>query len=174
MPSDIEVFQPNQVWASTTPTGHEEELTTPSGQTCRARKMSIEAMIAAGLLAESDAITAMVAKHMKQPKARKKGPTPPKTDKVPEVDIPSLMRDPKAVSEMITMVDRIIPHVVVSPVVKLHYTETTVGKTTVTKMIPVADREAGVVYTDQVGLEDKMYLFDWAAGGLGTMLAFRQ
>ena len=69
-----------------------------------------------------------------------------------------LMRDPKAVSEMIGMVDKIMPHIIVSPVVRLHYTETTVGKTKVTKVIPSEDREEGIVYTDQIGLEDKMFL----------------
>lgn len=172
MPStEIEV-NPSNVWASTPATGSEEEITTPSGQTCRAKRMSIEAMIAAGLLAEADAITAMVTKHMK--KVRPGGKKPKKTeDPVDAVDVPSLMRDKDAVREMITMLDRLIPHIVVSPVVKLHYTEQTVGKTTVTKMVPIEDREEGVVYTDQIGLEDKMWLFDWSAGGLGTMLAFR-
>src|ERR1041384_984819 len=126
MPSDN--FTPNSVWSSTTPDGQEQEVTTPNGQTCRAKKMSIEAMIQAGLLAEADAVTALVSKHLAKPKAKKKGPTPPKSD--PEIDIPSLMKDPKAVSEMISMVDKIIPHIVVSPVVRLHYSETTVGRTT--------------------------------------------
>jgi len=182
MPSSQE-FTPNSVWASTQPTGHEEELTTPTGQTCRARKMSIEAMIAEGLLVESDAITAQIAKHLQAPKVKRKvkGPTAPK-DTTQTVDIPSLLKDKKAVAEMVKMVDRVIPYIVVSPIVKLHYTEHTVGKTTVTKMVPEEDREAiraetpdkVVVFTDQIGLEDKMFLFDWSAGGLGTMLAFRE
>lgn len=172
MPSEIEV-SPSNVWASTPATGSEEEVTTPLGQTCRAKRMSIEAMIAAGLLAEADAITAMVSKHIK--KVRPGGKKPKKTDDPGDsIDVPSLMKDPKAVTEMITMLDRLIPHIVVSPVVRLHYTEQTVGKTTVTKTIPVEDREEGIVYTDQIGLEDKMWLFDWSAGGLNSMLAFRQ
>jgi hypothetical protein len=173
MPSDN--FEINNVWASTDATGSEHELTTPTGQTCRARKMSIESMIAAGLLAEADAITAAVSKHMTKVKAgrKKTGPTPPKSQE-PEIDVPSLMRDPKAVSDLVKMLDTIMPHILVSPVVRLHYTSHTVGKTTVTKMIPVGDRKPGVIYTDQIGLEDKMWLFDWAAGGLGSMLAFRE
>ena len=184
MPS--ETFTPNAVWGSTAPTGTEEELTTPTGQTCRAKKMSIEAMIAAGLLVEADAITAMVAKHMK--KVRPGGKQSKKTaDPTDAVDIPSLMKDSKAVSDMITMLDRIIPHILVSPPVALHYTETVVGKTKVTKTIPetsddlaaitresMREDRPGLVFTDQIGLEDKMFLFDWSAGGLGTMLAFRE
>jgi len=180
MPSDN--FAPNSVWSSTTPDGQEQEVTTPSGQTCRAKKMSIEAMIQAGLLAEADAVTALVSKHLAKPKAKaKKGPTPPKNAES-EIDIPSLMKDPKAVSEMIAMVDKIVPHIVVSPAVKLHYMETTVGKTTVTKKLTEEQREemrqenpdVMIVFTDQIDLADKMWLFDWAAGGLGSMLAFRE
>jgi hypothetical protein len=174
MPSDH-----NNVWASTPATGEEEELTTPTGQTCRAKKMSIESMISEGLLVEADAITAMVAKHMK--KVRPGGKQPKKgTEAVDALDVPSLMKDPKAVTEMITMIDRLLPHVVVSPPVRLHYTETKVGKTTVRKTLSEEDRAEireqvpGTVFTDQIGLEDKMFLFDWAAGGLGSMLAFRE
>lgn len=185
MPSDTH----NSVWASTPATGHQEELTTPSGQTCRAKKMSIEAMISEGLLVESDAITAQITKHLTAPKAKRKaaGPTPPKKES-PTVDVSSLMKDKKAVTEMIGMIDRIMPHIVVSPVVKLHYTEQTVGKTTVTKLIPeeapdgevsresirAKNPDQAIVFTDQINLEDKMFLFDWAAGGLGSMLAFRE
>lgn len=182
MPS--ENFVPNTIWASSQATGTEEELTTPTGQTCRAKRMSIESMIAAGLLAEADAVTALVVKHIK--KVRPGGKQSKKGAAEPSVDIPSLIRDPKAVGEMITMVDRVIPHVVVSPPVALHYTETKVGNTTVTKTIPeeaeegkpsrIAMREErpGLIFTDQIGLEDKMFLFDWSAGGLGSMLAFRE
>jgi hypothetical protein len=179
MPS--EDFSPNSVWASTDASGSEHELTTPTGQTCRARKMSIESMIAAGLLVEADAITAAVSKHMVKAKSRKKGPTPPKNAE-PAIDVPSLMKDPKAIGDLVSMLDKIIPHVVVSPIVKPHWKEQTVGKTTVRKMLTEEDRkdildehpDKVVVFTDQIGLEDKMWLFDWSAGGLGTMLAFRK
>lgn len=168
MPSTNQDFQPNNVWGTTTPSGGEEELTLPSGQTCRAKKMSIEDMLQAGLLVEMDAITAMVTKHIKKTKGAKNV-----TQAAEDINVGSLMRDPRAIGELVMMLDRLLPHVVVSPTVRLHFTEQTVGKTKVTKMIPVDDREPGI-YTDMVGLEDKMFLFDWAAGGLGTMLAFRE
>lgn len=168
--------QHNNVWASNSPEGDEHELTTPTGQTCRAKKMSIEAMLGAGLLAEADAITAQVAKHMKKVKP---GGKQPKKDAGPEIDVPSLMKDPGAINDLVSMLDHMMPHIIVSPPVALHYTEQTVGKTKVTKVIPPEKREEmreerpGLVFTDQVNLEDKMWLFDWSAGGLGSMLVFR-
>ena len=178
MPSDQE-FTPNAVWASSAPSGVEEELTLPSGQTCRAKRMSIEAMIQEGLLANSDALTAVVGKHIqtvKGKKGKKSSPAP-----VQEVNPMSLMKDPQAIKDIIGMVDQLLPHMIVSPVVMLHYSQTKVGKTTVTKKLSQSERDEickenadkVIVFTDQIGFEDKMFLFDWAAGGVGVMLAFR-
>lgn len=168
MPStDNTSFSPNDVWGSSAPAGSEEEITLPSGQTCRARKMSIESMVETGMLAEADALTAQVTKYTRKVKGAKGKP-----DGV-ELDEQALVRDPKGLSAMISLMDRSLPHIVVSPVVRLHFTETKVGKTTVSKAIPVEDRQPGIVYTDQIGFEDKTDLFNWAAGGLGSMLSFR-
>lgn len=175
MPSSND-FTPNTVWAEAPASGSEEEITTPTGQTCRAKRMSIENMIAAGLLTEADAITAQVSKHMRKVKGGKGKPDGQ------EMNLPGLMKDSQAITELITMLDKLMPFVVVSPEVKLHYSETTVGKTKVTKMLEEEERAAirqenpdkTIVFTDQIGLEDKMFLFDWSAGGLGTMLAFRE
>lgn len=171
MPSD---FTPNNVWGTNSSEG--EELTLSSGQTCLARKMSIESMINAGMLAEADSLTSAVTKYTKkvkggQPsKAAKNGV--PTTQSV-EVDEQKFLSDPTALKSMITLMDRALPHIVISPVVRLHFTDQVVGKTKVTQMIPVEDRQEGVVYTDTIDFADKVELFNFAAGGLGSMLAFR-
>src|ERR1041385_3679666 len=164
MPS-TESFVPNQVWGSTTPTGGEEELTLPSGQTCRAKKMSIEGMIEAGVLADADALTATVNKHVRKVKGAKKKPDGN------EINTVALLKDPNAMKAMVGMLDRAIPHIVVSPSVRIHYSDVTVGKTTVTKVVAAEDRAPGFIYTDQIDFVDKMFLFDWAAGGLQAMLS---
>lgn len=170
MPSD---FTPNNVWGAATPSGTEEELTTPSGQTCRARKMTIESMIEMGLLAETDSITALVSKHVRKVKGAKGKPDGT------EFNEQSLLTDPTAIQSIIGLCDKVMPHVLVSPPVALHYKSTTVGKTTVTKKLTEADRDElraetpGLVFTDQIDLTDKMFLFDWSAGGLQAMSNFR-
>jgi len=171
MPSD---FKPNNVWASNAKNANGEELTLASGQTCLVRKMSIESMIEAGMLAEADALTAHVNKHVKKvtkrpSKAVKNGAPAPKQ----ELDETAMLKDGTAMKAMIGLMDRVLPHVVISPVVRLHYTEVTVGKTTVTQMISEGDREDGVVYTDLIDFADKVEIFNYAAGGLGAMLSFR-
>lgn len=169
MPS--ENFTPNNVWASNTGADQGEELTLSSGQTCLVRKMSIESMINAGMLAEADALTASVQKHIK--KGKQKGPKNAPQVTTQEIDESAFLTDPGALRSMITLMDRALPHIVVSPNVVLHFTEETVGKTKVTKMIKPEDRIEGVVYTDQIDFGDKVELFNYAAGGLGSMLAFR-
>ena len=173
MPSTPE-FTPTNVWASTPAAGSIEELTLESGQTCQARKMSIESMIASGMLAEADALTAQVTKYTRKVKGGNKKP-----DGV-QIDEGALMRDPSGLQALVTLMDRAMPQIVVSPPVSLHYSENTVGKTTVRKTLTPEERDEivqstpGTIFTDQIGFQDKVELFNWAAGGLAAMLRFRQ
>lgn len=169
MPSD---FKPNNVWASTAPEGAEEELTMPSGQTCRARKVTVTSLIEAGILSQADALTAQVDQYTRKVKGGKVA------DGTPVVD-EAILRDSSAIKAMIAMADRTMPAVVVSPPVALHFKDVTVGKTTVTKKLTEAERAAmlltqpHLVFTDQIGLEDKMFLFEWGVGGLKAFSSFR-
>lgn len=163
-----EQFTPNNVWASATPENAEEELTLPSGQTCRARRMSIEGVIQAGLVDQLDSLTGTVDSYTRKVKGGKGIP-----DGTPVID-DALLKDTEALTAIIGMVDNLVPHIVVSPKVVPHWSERVVGKTKVRKLIPVADREPGTVYTDMIGLDDKMHLFDWALGGLEAFSSFRR
>lgn len=176
MPSfDGDNFTPNNVWSSATPEGAEEELTLPSGQTCRARRMSIEGVIQTGLLDEVDSLTATVDQYTRKVKGGKG--VPDGTVVVSD----DLVKDVDALGKIMTMVDSLVPHIVVSPPVLAHWTEQTVGKTKVRKKIKPEDRQptwnpktkTGVIYTDMIGLDDKMHLFDWALGGLEAFSSFR-
>jgi len=169
-------FIPNDVWGSTTPAGSSEELTLPSGQTCLARKMGMEGLLESGILAEADSLTGLVnEKHIRKVRGAKG------VADHDEVDGAALMKDPGAFKAIITVADRALPTILVSPKVTLHYTEQTVGKTTVTKALTDKQREKireesdePVVFTDQIGLEDKMFLFEWAIGSLGDLASFRR
>lgn len=167
MPSD---FTPNNVWGSAPAEGAEEELTLPSGQTCRARKVTIEGMIAAGILSEADSLTGLVDQYTRKVKGGK-GADGVKVDE-------SILGDTKALQLMIQMADRAMPAIVISPPVKLHFQERKVGKTTVTRKYTEEERAKlrqetpGLVFTDQIDLEDKMELFQWGVGGLRAFSSF--
>ena len=160
-------FTPNNVWASATPEGAEEELVLPSGQTCRARRMTIEGVITTGLLDEVDSLTSIVDQHTRKVKGGNRVP-----DGTPVID-DALLKDTEALGSILTVVDSLVPHIVVSPVVHPHWTEQVVGKTKVRRKIAQADRVPGRIYTDMIQLDDKMHLFDWALGGLAAFSSFR-
>jgi hypothetical protein len=166
MPSE---FTPNNVWGSTTAEGVESELTLPSGQTCRARRVTIESLLTGGVLNDVDTLTATVAQYTE--KVRPGGKLK-KANAPIEIDA-SILSDSATMTAMILMVDKCVPSIVVSPSVLLHFTERTVGKTTVRKVIAEEDRTPGAIYTDQIDLVDKFELFEWGVGGLKAFQSFR-
>lgn len=169
-PSD---FTPNNVWADTAPAGVVEEVTTPSGQTCSAIRMGMEGLLEAGILTEADSLTATVANHTRKVKGAKG-----RADGV-ELDEQAVLRDPNALKGIITMADKALPTIVQSPRVILHYK---VQKDGSTKALTPLERarikqessDPIVVFTDQIGLDDKLFLFDWAVGGLSKATSFRE
>jgi hypothetical protein len=173
MPS--ENFTPNNVWGSTPPAGTTEELTLPSGQTCAARKVSIEKLIESGILMEADSLTALMADHTVQSK-----PNGPNGPVVAKVDENALLTDPEGMKAIIGLCEKAMPGIVVSPPVALHYRTVVVGKTTVQRNLNDDERaellagQPGLIFTDQIDFMDKMFLFDWSAGGLKAMTPFRE
>lgn len=162
----------NNVWASS-PIGEAIEfLTLPSGQTCRAKRVGLEGMMAAGLLGEFDSLSSFVgSKHVNR--VRQAGGNKVKE----ELSAQSMMKDPTALKKIILLVDRALPTIVVEPRVLSHVEIVTEADKAddmpETRSIPKEDREEGVVYTDQIGLEDKMYLFNYAVGGTRDLERFR-
>lgn len=166
MPSS-EAFVPNSVWSSSPIAGLEEQITLPSGQTVMAKKMSVQAVIETGMLGEVDFLTQTVDQYTRKIKGGKgvADGTPVISDKI--------LENTDAVAQIVNLTDILIPHIVTTPRVHLHYITTVVGKTKVNKMIKPADREIGEVYTDQISLEDKMFLFNWSTEGLAGFASFR-
>lgn len=156
-------FTPTSVWADTAPViaGDEEELTLPSGQTCRARKIGMEGLLQAGLISEADTLSSLVdAKHIRKVRGAKG-----KADGE-ELDAQSLVKDPKGMAALIEMTDRALPLIVVSPTVVSNKDETGA-------VIPLKERKKGLVYTDQIGMLDKFELFTWAVGDMANLQNFR-
>lgn len=166
-------FTPNSVWADTTPAGITEELTLPSGQTCAAVRMGMQGLLEAGILTEADSLTATVSAHTRKVKGAKGRP-----DGV-ELDEASMLRDPDALKGLITMADKALPHIVQSPRVVLHYKLQKDGSTkSLTPLERARIKQESdsplVVFTDQIGLDDKLFLFDWSVGGVAKATPFRE
>jgi hypothetical protein len=155
----------NKVWASTPPRDSIEFLTLPSGQTCHARRIGLEAIMTAGLLGEADSLTAMVDRQHVQRVKNKDGSV------METINARTVMKDPKALQSIVLLVDRAAPFIVAEPLVRCHVEELPDGKT---RNIPAEDRDKDSVYTDQIPLEDKMFLFEYAVGGTRDVDRFRE
>lgn len=169
MPPTTDPAQPvetiNSVWA-TAGLDQSTFITLPSGQTCRARPIGMEGILASGLLGDADSLTGYVGKqHVRRVRGAKGVPD------ADEVDAKSVMKDPAALKKIVFLVDRLVPQVVVSPVVHLHFEFVADGDT---RMIPPEERVKGQIYTDMIGLQDKMYLFNFAMAGVIDLETFRK
>jgi hypothetical protein len=156
----------NNVWGQADRT---EFLTLPSGQTCYARKLGVEEVLAAGLSAELDIMTSfVVGEHLVQGHNKSKE----QLQKEQQMQVDKALKDPAMISKLIMFIDRLIPEIVTQPSVKCHYIVLADGKST--KMIPSEDREEGFIYTDKIDLDDKMFLFGWTTGTVTDPITFRE
>lgn len=174
--NDIMTGRINNVWGSNSNLG--ESVTCPSGQTCMARKMNTEVLLATGLLEQFESLSSLVmAGPIARAESKLSGHRKPAEQEAADAEAAAamaVMKDPSLLNTIIDVADRALPHIVVEPVVRLHYVEVA-GKR---KMLSDADKARirktegeGIIFTDQIDFLDKMHLFEWAAGGLSTSMA---
>jgi hypothetical protein len=146
----------NNVWGNNPRAGSVHLITLPSGQTAECIRLGMDGMVEAGILHDTDKLTGMVdQRHIRKVRGGKSADQN-------VVDVESLMKDPEGLKRVILLVDRAIPHIVVNPEVHLHLRDLDDGRT---ELIPDQDRISGGIYTDQIGFDDKMHLFNWSIGG---------
>lgn len=158
-----------QVWGSNPGTMELTPVTVPSGQRALVRRPGMEGLIGAGVLMEVDHLTALVdRKHVKRIKSGQGF-----TD---EINTASLMKDPGELDKIMKIVDKTIPYIVVRPEVRLHFREL---EDDTLQALSAEEREeqrnAGFsgVYTDQIDLNDRMFLFTFGVGGSSDLERFR-
>jgi hypothetical protein len=169
MPSLDEEPPVNSVWASSDPYNVLTTITCPSGQIVKGQRLGMTGILSAGLLGDTDSLTAYVGKnHLRRVRGGKEADND-------QLDMVSLMKDPEALKRIVFLMDRAVPLIVADPVVLLHfeYLEKPAEDGSVTRMIPPEERRTGMIYTDQVSFEDKMFLFQWCTGGSGNLTRFR-
>lgn len=156
----------NNVWASTVKDDDAVELVTcPSGQTCYARRPGLEGLMLSGELMNLDSLTSLVdQKHLR----RVRGGNGVADDEV-KIDADKLMTDPKALQSIISLADRLVPQIVVTPRVLCHYTMEDDKRVVVSD----DDRLDNVVYTDQIDFQDKLFLMNYGLAGTRDAERFR-
>lgn len=159
----------NNVWG-TSNLGKRVFLTLPSGQTCWARVIGLQGVLETGVMGEADSLSAFVGReYIRKVRGAKGRPDGE------EVDAAKLMKSPETLQKIVKMVDGLTPHVVVEPSIKCHYEVLNPGTDKEdTRMIPPEERAEGQVYTDMIGLEDKMFLFNFAMSAVQSAETFRE
>lgn len=132
--------------------GGMEDVRVPSGQLCLVRRPGLQGLMQAGVLRNIDSLSALVSdKHLKKTAKGKKSD---------QVNVESIMKDTKALNDILHTVDKVVCHCVVKP--EVHPTPN-----------DVTTRKPGVVYADMIDINDKMYLFNFVVGGTRDLETFR-
>lgn len=141
-----------RVWGRTS--GNEDgtiDLELPSGEEVKVIRPGLQGLIEAGVLHNIDSLSALVdEKHLKRVQGK------------PEVDVQSLMKDEKNLQNLFHTVDRVLCHCVVEPQVLM------------TPNDPTSRKQGEHIYADQVPIEDKMFILDFAVGGNADLERFRR
>lgn len=149
-------------WGEASGIGGASDVRCPSGQLALVKRPGVQGLIEAGVLHDVDSLTGLVdQKHLKRVKGGAQ----------PEINAQSLMKDPEQLERVVSVVDKVLVYVVVKPKLHLTYEENEHGTR---KPIEVGDRKKGLVYTDQVELDDKMFIFNYAVGGTRSLERFRK
>lgn len=164
-----------------------ENLTLPSGNVARVRRIGPEAFMAQGLI--PDPLTPLVDRAINS----KKGAKPKLIDK----EVGQMAKDPKKMGAMLEMLDRTVVYAVVKPQCSMppgckH--EVSAGsdearecgeldsQSVAVHTDPESDgyhefepseREAGVLYVDRVDLEDKVFIMNFSMGNTRDLERFR-
>ena len=133
------------------------EIECPSGQKCLAKELDIMRLIELGLLDRINGLTGIVNSQV-VPKA--------KGQRVPEVDVASILQNKDGLREIMLLVDTIVCEAVIAPEVFPVIDEDGVP-------IPDDEREPDRIYTDSIRLTDRFHIFNEVTGGLDQLAAFR-
>lgn len=163
-------------WKNKQSTGT-EELELPSENTALVRRLQPEAFLTSGVI--PDQLSGLVTKAIQS----KKG--------LPPQALTDISKDPKQLRAALEMVDRVLVYVVVEPKVEMPPTcKIAMDGEPCNSYVDVpqhtdpshpqrhefveGDRDEDVLYADQVSLEDKQFIFNFAVGGTRDVERFRQ
>jgi hypothetical protein len=131
-----------------------EDLTVPSGQVCLVRRPGLEGLIKAGIVSNFDMLTKIVGEQAEKLKTGKE----PKSD---EEVMSEVMASPERLSEMLRVINKIVVYVVVKPEIQ-------------TAPNDITRRQPNVIYDDMIDIEDKMFIMNFALGGVRDLSTFRE
>lgn len=162
-------------WKKNAKTGKTNDLELPSGNVAKVKNLQITELLEKGVL--PDSLEQLIAKKISTADGTKtevQAPDKEATEKA--------LANPKELAKLMLAVDRITVMAVVEPEVllpKFNANEGLLdekGETLPEKWveIPEGDRDEDALYSDEVDLEDKMFIFQYTVGGTKDVESFRE
>jgi hypothetical protein len=145
--NSIRSEMPDDRYAATTWGTNEYDFTTPSGQTCRMRKLPIEDLAKRGILDKLTRLPGLTGELVKAAEGE-----PPTPDKMPSAE---------TIEALTEVVNELLPIVVVQPQVHPLPAE---GE----------ERLAGLIYVDMVDFADRVAILNRSTAGLVEFDNFRK
>jgi hypothetical protein len=150
------------------------DLKCPSGQMCQVKRVSVDGLVASGLLDDMDLLTKYMqaevmapAKGLKTPRDHKsKKPTKAQQAASDEQQFMELLSNPTEFGKLMRMVDRVVEHVVQQPTVfrPIEFVDEQERIIPDSARKAYADRDDPFVYTDEISIEDRMHIFGFSMG----------
>lgn len=160
-----------------------EEVELPSGNVALIKRPGMESLFSAGVL--PDELTKLALEQVQKaevgPQDHKKA-TVDTTSGLDAKTMEKFMQTENAIGGIFEAFDRITAMCVIQPVCLFHKRRkvTDTGQQVlddkdkpVWEEIPQADRDEEVIYTDDVDLDDKTFIFNYVVGGSRDIAAFR-
>jgi hypothetical protein len=150
-------------WGSKNSRAATIDLTVPSGQRCRVRTVGVPGLIEAGILANVDSLTSIVATEFVKKDENDN----------PIIDIPGITDSEGAIKSIMEVMDKVTCLAVVEPHV---YEVPMVHTDPDDEDSPLIEGERieGRVYVDTVDDEDKVFIFQAVVGGTQDLEQFRE
>jgi hypothetical protein len=162
------------------------DLEVPSGQMCQVRVPGVVGLVKAGILDSLDSLTGLIqTEHID----RVKNGRPTSTEITPE-DLKALSADKDRLLQALDLMDRVLEYAVVQPIVLRPVARDDEGKPILMwkgklnddtgeqimeeLMLPDADRDPEMVYSDMVDPTDKIFIFQYVVGGVRDLETFRK
>lgn len=171
MPTSPKDHQPKRTSASAWQSkagAKPQDVELPSGNVALLRQIPITDMLAQKMF--PDSLSSIISEKVGQgttKDAKSKGKDGKTVVKEPSNDdIKDVMGDPDKILELFDLFDKVLASAVVEPKVKYHKEDSG-------EVIDWADRDDEFLYTDQVDLEDKLFIFNYCIGGSKDLERFR-
>lgn len=167
-----------------------EDVPLPSGEVVLARRPGVQGLIKAGVINDLDALTGLVDLNHNQrvnPSKKAKGrgakPQAPGSIQMSNEEIKSLLSDTGKLDQILRVAGRVAAYIVVRPSLRLHWRESEDPRDGKVIFLDLTEEERErdnsdfpedpVLYTDEVDMEDLMFLMNFAVGGTRDLAQFR-